>query len=532
MLHEHIKNTALRMQSADNVLFGESKKAHPLGVGGLAISLAEDRVLMQLNSDYNDSTNITLYTEHVVKSINSFLDTVSSATSVGKLYRESKLKIMLSKVWAWFKKVAAYIANISKRIYDFIRRKFGKNKDVNKSKPSNATAEIKKAFLIGFNEESLKREMEAAKKTKDAEAIARLVENGISAGIESISSKSKNSIRYASPELKKMASLVTATLLHGGYKPSAEGAAFDRQFYDTVKGTEFEIPFLTSAIVMAIVASEEIPYMPSKVEEYMVSIGVKKSFFSESIFETLRTRPSDDGIVDNLARALSEVHGRISDIMPVVASTEWGASLMDVPMDVISLPDDMLAAASKIHEQMELMGDISAYTNANIVDNMKSHSAKLKSLTKVLLPVFDTPEKFIASIKLKDVPSAGETFKDHSGMFDILATHADMKDLSNPETLNAMVQEGMEFNRNITEDTMLRSFNVLIDAMADIPKIANGVSKILTKMLSSAYAVEEDLTGFFGTIHNMDNVPLTALAATVAHDTKLREIALKSLGYI
>ena len=166
MLHEHIKNTALRMQSADNVLFGESNKVHPLGVGGLAISLAEDRVLMQLNSDYNDSTNITLYTEHVVKSINSFLDTVSSATSVGKLYRESKLKSMLSKVWAWFKKVAAYISNVPKRIYDFIRRKFGKNKDVNKSKPSNATADIKKAFLIGFNEESLKREMEAAKKNK------------------------------------------------------------------------------------------------------------------------------------------------------------------------------------------------------------------------------------------------------------------------------------------------------------------------------------------------------------------------------
>ena len=40
MLHENIKELARRSLITDKVIFGESRKAHPLGVDGLNVDLA------------------------------------------------------------------------------------------------------------------------------------------------------------------------------------------------------------------------------------------------------------------------------------------------------------------------------------------------------------------------------------------------------------------------------------------------------------------------------------------------------------
>ena len=45
MLHEQIKNMALRANSADRVIFGESKKRHPLGFEAFNIDLSIDHAL-------------------------------------------------------------------------------------------------------------------------------------------------------------------------------------------------------------------------------------------------------------------------------------------------------------------------------------------------------------------------------------------------------------------------------------------------------------------------------------------------------
>ena len=124
MLHEHIKNTALRMQSADNVLFGESKKAHPLGVGGMSIDMAYDSVLIQLNAEaYDSSTEFQLYTEGVLRSLNKFMDTSKGANCIG-IYKESKAKALFDKIKAWFKKAWNYLKKKATQIKDWVKNLF------------------------------------------------------------------------------------------------------------------------------------------------------------------------------------------------------------------------------------------------------------------------------------------------------------------------------------------------------------------------------------------------------------------------
>ena len=529
MLHEMIKNTAIRMQSADNVLFGENKKAHPLGVGGMSIDMAEDRLLMQLNAPYDDATNITIYTESVRKTLKSYINTVTS-TDVSGLYKESKLKGMLSKVWQWFKKIAKYIADIPKRTLNYFKKKFGKKKDVAKTKPSESTAAIKEKFLLAYDATVSEKELASARKAKDIETISHMIDDGLRAGVDAISSNSSNYIKYSSAELKKLASMAVA-IAHASPKP--DDVKFDKELYESVKGTEYEIPFITSMVALLIVQSGEIPYMPYKVEEYMTSLGVKKGFFDESIFDVSRIHPSGGSISHNLIRAMGQVYDHLNKVVPVVSSTEWGKSVLSLKLDMLSVPDDIVAVAEELCKRVELIGDVSSYTNDNILVEMSKHAGVMADCSSKLLPFATHPDKFIRRVTLKDLISDDSPAnKDYSAIIDILEMHHALQDLSNPEKMNEMVLEGIEHNRNLTEDTMVKTFNILIAALKDIPAIATGVNKVVIKMISSAFAVEEELVGFFGTTSNMDNVPLTAIAATVAHDLRLRDAVLRAVGYI
>ena len=197
MLHEHIKNTALRMQSADNVLFGESKKAHPLGVGGMSIDMAYDNVLIQLNAEaYDSATEFQLYTEGVLRSLNKFIDTSKGSNCIG-IYKESKAKAMLDKIKAWFKKAWNYLKKKATQIKDWVKKLFTiKSKKAKTTPPTgNQSKQAKQAILV-FDE-----------KVSATQKVAEAIGQGIEEGLKSIAREifSKNNLKYGNSDIKALA---------------------------------------------------------------------------------------------------------------------------------------------------------------------------------------------------------------------------------------------------------------------------------------------------------------------------------------
>lgn len=530
MLHERIKIEALRSSSADRIIFGESRKAHAHGVGGMIADISEDRLLIKLNSSYDVLTDITLYTESIVKSIKSCVYTLDNV-NVSKLYKESKLKGILNKVWAWFKKIGAYIASIPKRTIEFFKRKFGKKKDVNKTKPNESTKAVKEQFLLSYDASVSVKAMEAAKKASDAEAIARMVEDGVKAGISSISSKSAGrGIKYSSSELKRLASIVLATVSNGDAMTLKISSSFDRSFYEAVKGTEYEVPFVTALTTAIIVASQEIPYFPAKAEEYAKSLGAKKGFFDDTLFRTDRTAPRGESVVSNFSRALQDAYEHVAMMAPLVMQHEWGKYFKDKKVAIPDMSDDMIKAAEFIQEGVDEIGDIASHTNDNLITHIESTAKEIEKSIKILHPLESNPEKCIAYVSVGDT----ETFKskDISSIFDLVDINSALDELADPIKMNEAIQDGIERNRNITEETLARAFGILIGALKDIPKLVVSANKIFVIMLTSAYDVMEEMMGFFGTTCDFGNVPLTSIAATIAHDQRMRDTLLKRVGLI
>ena len=79
MLHERIKDLARRSMSTDRILFGESKKAHPLGFQGMNIDLVVDSALLAINSQmYDIDTEFTLMCESMKNTIDRCLESLDT----------------------------------------------------------------------------------------------------------------------------------------------------------------------------------------------------------------------------------------------------------------------------------------------------------------------------------------------------------------------------------------------------------------------------------------------------------------------
>lgn len=162
MLHEHIKDLARRSASTDRVIFGESKRRHPLGFEGFNIDLTVDNALLSMNSQmYDIDTEFTLMCESMKNTIGRCIESLDSVKGFN-LYKEGKLHAVGESIKKWIKKIWDYIKSIPRRIRDFIKKLFGK-----------------KAKSDAFIKKSKRRQDEfnaSANKTKEAaEAMAETI---------------------------------------------------------------------------------------------------------------------------------------------------------------------------------------------------------------------------------------------------------------------------------------------------------------------------------------------------------------------
>ena len=150
MLHENIKELARRSLIADKVMFGESRKAHPLGFDGFMVDATVDRALLQLNSSvYDSATSLQIECGNIVSMLKESLN-VNVSTGVTRPYKESKVGEVFKKVIAYIKKALNFLfVELPKKIYNKIKSFFTKKKD--------STGMAKKtAENIKKTEESLK----------------------------------------------------------------------------------------------------------------------------------------------------------------------------------------------------------------------------------------------------------------------------------------------------------------------------------------------------------------------------------------
>ena len=150
MLHENIKALARRSMLTDKVIFGESRKAHPLGIDGLNVDLSVDAAMLQLNSSvYDSATSLQIECGNIVSMLKESLN-VNVSTGVARLYKESKVGELFKKVIAYIKKALNFLfVELPKKIYNKIKSFFTKKKD--------STGMAKKtAENIKKTEESLK----------------------------------------------------------------------------------------------------------------------------------------------------------------------------------------------------------------------------------------------------------------------------------------------------------------------------------------------------------------------------------------
>ncbi len=159
MLHEHIKDLTRRSASTDRVIFGESKRRHPLGFEGFNIDLTVDNALLSMNSQmYDIDTEFTLMCESMKNTIGRCIESLDSVKGFN-LYKEGKLHAVGEFIKKWIKKIWGYIKSIPRRIRDFIKKLFGKK--------AKSDASIKKAKR---SEEELKASSEKAQEAAEAMA--------------------------------------------------------------------------------------------------------------------------------------------------------------------------------------------------------------------------------------------------------------------------------------------------------------------------------------------------------------------------
>ena len=210
MLHEHIKDLARRSASTDRVIFGESKRRHPLGFEGFNIDLTVDNALLSMNSQmYDIDTEFTLMCESMKNTIGRCIESLDSVKGFN-LYKEGKLHAVGESIKKWIKKIWDYIKSIPKRIRDFIKKLFGRkaksDASIKKAKrrqdefnaSANKTKEAAEAMAENIN--AAFDEMFKASKAKMDEAIGRLAD--INADMAETSAAQRVDLNNATDKLK------------------------------------------------------------------------------------------------------------------------------------------------------------------------------------------------------------------------------------------------------------------------------------------------------------------------------------------
>ena len=167
MLHNTIKELARRSMSHDRVMFGESNKQHPLGFDGFMIDATVDRALLQLNSStYDSATSLGVECDNLSRLLRESMN-VNVNSTVGKLYRESKVGEIFKKVIAYIKKALKFLfVELPKKVYNKIKSFFTKKKDsAGMAKKTEENIKKTEASI-----KSIKKEVEA-KMTVAAEAL-------------------------------------------------------------------------------------------------------------------------------------------------------------------------------------------------------------------------------------------------------------------------------------------------------------------------------------------------------------------------
>ena len=74
-----------------------------------------------------------------------------------------------------------------------------------------------------------------------------------------------------------------------------------------------------------------------------------------------------------------------------------------------------------------------------------------------------------------------------------------------------------------------KAVNMIMNALSPLTGIASAVTKSLTLIFVSWSEVEEEMTGFFGTSADINNVPLTAMAKAIANNKHERAYLIDML---
>ena len=527
MLHEMIKNTAIRMQSADNVLFGENKKAHPLGVGGMSIDMAYDSALIQLNAEaYDSATEFQLYTESVLKSLNKFTDTCRGASCVS-IYKESKVKALLEKIKAWFKKAWNYLKNKATQLKNWVKRLFTKKGGKAKTTPPNKeqTENAKSAIAI-INEVSVppKEKRDSSSVSTAANIIAETVGQGIMAGLKEIAKEifSKNNLKYGGSDIKAMAlAVVESAHRHAG--TNIKLPVMSEDFWDICKGTEYESSAVAAIAVAYICGTGVYPYMPSKVLDYLNSRTTKSGSNFDASATFKGTGLSGDSTAINIAElymdALSHVRTMYNEL-EYVNITDSNSKVL-----AITSADVLITALTDIDDTFSTFGD----AKDNEVEAVKELSISVIKSIKVFDGLVADPKSILTEVPLTEFMKKTEYYTKQLDVFGLFELYDGVGDVD--ALMSSLSTQPKADGTSLSNDELTSIYKSMIDCVNPVIKATNSLGLTAAVMFRSLSEIEEEMVGFYGMRVEPDSVPVTAIAKAIAEDASMTARLLQRLGF-
>lgn len=509
------------MQSADNVLFGENKKAHPLGIGGLSIDMAHDNVLLQLNADaYDSATEFQLYTEGVLRAINKFTAT-HNAVEVISLYKESKVKSIIDRIKAWFKNAYRFLKERTKKLWARITGFFKKKGNKAKTTPPGEPSAPAKQAMITMTDS-----------VKNRESVAKVIADGIEEGLKSVAREvfSKNNLKYGNNEIKALAmSIIEAAYRHAGADETSEFAKDIRnlEFWETCKGTEYESTAVMALVTMYICGTGIHPYIPSKVMDYLDTKEANgKKIKSAEIFTGVwNDHESAAGLMFDMA---GNVIQHISDMYDVISNTPWGEHLKDSKIAVLSNGDVLATEADKLMKHMSMMGDKLEGEYPTDDDKAKAVAKTLvefKSLVKPFDGMVSNPKSALHEISLDALVKNVEVHMVPVRQLDqLLSLHEEIADI------DKIMAEISGENSGMSTDVLSELYKAAIEGLTPIIKVGNSLGIVFSLMFKSFSDIEEEMVGFYGSHVTADSVPVTAIAKTIALNPEMRNRFIKAIG--
>ena len=514
-----IKNTAIRMQSADNILFGENKKAHPLGVGGMSIDMAYDSALIQLNAEaYDSATEFQLYTESVLRSLTKFTDTCRGASCIS-IYKESKAKALLDKIKAWFKKAWAYLKKKATQIKDWVKRLFTrKSKKAKTTPPTGNQSEQAKQALLVLDE-----------KASTTQKVAEVIGKGIEEGLKSIAREifSKNNLKYGNSDIKALAlATVEAAHRHAGTN-NEELPPSAKDFWDTCKGTEYEKSAVAAIAVMYICATGVYPYIPSKIMDYIDSKeanGVKLN--SQDIFQGTGSLMGE-GLTMGVIELYAHVFEHVEKMYGVISNTAWGADVKRAKVLALHNVDKLITTS---HEIMELASSIDEH-GLNELSSVKEFSKRMAESLSDFDGVVANPKSIVSEVTLDSLMAKADSYVKQYEVFMVVDMYNELNDLDS-------LVEGLSKNATkangepLTDEDLADIYKSMIACVNPLIKVANSLGMTAAILFRSLSDVEEEMVGFYGSNISADSVPVTAIGKAIAEDAEMSSRMMKRLGFI